>query len=187
MPGVPGPRQGRPSPPAIAVSDVSGCQEIGRGGKNSAPSAWCFETRPEPVLGPRKARTRGALLSMREAIDSIKGIPRPEVPRAPRNGPKGRPSGGRPRPSRRRRRPRLPQETHGIDPAARQLDYSLPPAYGRPARHETLPCHCEAPSGAAAISTPQRLGGRDCFVAPLLAMTVQVGGRHSWLCFFLAS
>ena len=61
----------------------------------------------------------------------------------------------------------------------------LPTACGQPARHETLPCHCEAPSGAAAISTPQRLGGRDCFVAPRLAMTAQVGGRHSWLCFFL--
>jgi hypothetical protein len=67
----------------------------------------CFETRPEPVLGPRprvralrgprvnSARTRGALLSMREAFDGVRGIPHPEVPPPGRPARRaGRPGGG---------------------------------------------------------------------------------------------
>jgi hypothetical protein len=42
---------------------------------------------------------------------------------------------------------------------------SPPPAFGRPARDETRPCHREAPTGAAAISPPvnaRRLGLLRC-------------------------
>jgi hypothetical protein len=62
---------------------------------------------------------------MRYAIDGINAFPRPGAPRARRNGPQGRPSGGRPRPSRRRRRRRLPQETHSVYTAWLKFDYSL--------------------------------------------------------------
>src|SRR5208282_728926 len=46
---------------------------------------------------------------------------------------------------------------------------SSPPAFGRPARDETArSCHCER---SEAISGGGAESDRDCFVAPLLAMT----------------